>query len=101
MSSGNAKAVHGSFQGATAADVDVANVGFRPTRVYLLNETGLAEAWWQKGMPEGTMLKRVTAGTLSLVAAPNGITPLAGGFRLGQDADMNVVNEIVRYECTD
>jgi hypothetical protein len=99
MSSGVQRTVRGSFNG-TGAQLDIRTVGFRPKSVKLVNQTGLATAEWQEGMADASMAKRVTAGTMTFPTA-NGITPLADGFRLGADADMNVAAELVHYEATE
>lgn len=96
MSSGVQRSINGAVNGANAADVDVTTVGFRPRRVTLMNETGLATAEWTDSMADGEMLKRVTSGTQTKVTA-TGITPLANGFRIGQDADINVVDELIHF----
>ncbi len=96
MSSGVQLQVNGAVFGATAANVDVTTVGFRPRRVELFNETGLAIATWLDTMADGEMLKTVTAGTISKVTT-TGITPLANGFRIGQDADINVIAEKIHW----
>lgn len=92
------KVMHGAFYGTTGVAVDVTKVGFRPSRVKLINVTSGDEMEWQEGMADGSGFKRVAAGTGALVAS-NAITPLANGFRLGTDADMNVTGELVRFEC--
>lgn len=97
MSSGVSRTMSGSVLG-TGADLDVKTVGFRPRKVELMNETGLALATWTSSMKDGEMLKRVTAGTMSKVTT-TGITPLAAGFRIGADADMNVADELVHWVC--
>jgi len=74
----------------------VRTVTFRPTKVELLNEGGLATAVWSETMADAEMLKRVTSGALTKVTA-NGVTPLSDGFRLGADADMNVDGELVHW----
>lgn len=99
MSSGADRTYYGSVAG-TGADLDVTVVGFKPKSVTLLNIDGLAKAEWHETMPDGSMAKTVTAGTLSSVTGGNGVTPLAGGFRLGADADMNVADEVLHFQAT-
>jgi hypothetical protein len=99
MSSGVQRTIRGSFSG-TGAQLDIRTIGFRPKAVKLINQTGLATAEWHEGMPDASMSKRVTAGTMTFPVA-NGITPLSDGFRLGADADMNVAAEVVHYEATE
>ena len=96
MSSGVQVSINGAVNGLAATDLDVTTIGFRPRRVTLMNEGGLATAEWTDSMKDGEMLKRVTSGTLTKVTT-TGITPLANGFRLGQDADMNVDGELIHF----
>lgn len=96
MSSGVARMMTGAVPG-TGADLDVKTVGFRPKRVQLLNEDGLAKAEWTSSMADGLAMKQVTAGTLSMTSAGDGVTPLADGFRLGADSDLNVADELVHW----
>lgn len=96
MSSGTQLIKNGTVIG-TGANLDVLTVGYRPRRVELLNETGLAFAVWTDTMTEGRGIKRITAGTSSLCAAGQGITPLANGFRIGADADLNVEGERIHW----
>ena len=96
MSSGVQLSKNGAVVG-TGADLDVTTVGYRPRRVELVNETGLVTAVWTDSMTEGRGFKRVTAGTMSQMAAGEGITPLSNGFRIGADADVNVDGEKVHW----
>lgn len=96
MGSGVQREVTGSFNGVDSADMDIKTVGFRPSEVRLYNEDGLVYGRWQDTMADGDMLKTVTAGTISLVTT-TGITPLASGFRLGQDSDMLVAGQKVHW----
>ncbi len=97
MGSGVAKTQTGSTFGATAADVDIRTVTFRPSRVELYNETGNVLGMWQDTMPDGDMQKVIgSSGVVSQVTT-TGITPLSDGFRIGQDADLNVVAELVHW----
>ncbi len=98
MGSGVQVIKNGAVDGATATDVDVTTIGFRPRMVELFNETGLATAVWLDSMKDGEMLKTITAGTLSKVTS-TGITPLANGFRIGQDADINVIAEKIHWRA--
>ena len=94
MSSGVQRTVCGSFTG-TGAELDVRTVGFRPRRVELFNEDGLAKLEWTESMADAAGVKQVTAGTMSVATA--GVTPLADGFKLGADGDMNVSGEKVHF----
>ncbi len=103
MASGISAVRYGSFIG-TGADIDIrGEVGFRPRSVRIINEGGGPdEGEWVEGMADGSVLKRLAAGALTLVAGPTaGITPLADGFKLGNDADLNVDGELVRWIATE
>lgn len=97
MSSGVRKKYRGSFVG-TGANIDITVPGFRPREVDLFNSgAGLSKANWTSEMPDGSMAKEITAGTLSFVTGGNGVTPLVNGFRLGPDANMNIAGQTVYY----
>jgi hypothetical protein len=96
MSSGTQLSKNGAVIG-TGANLDVRSVGYRPRRVELFNETGLVTAIWTNSMTEGRGLKAITAGTISLIGAGLGITPLSNGFRIGADTDLNVVAEHIHW----
>ena len=96
MSSGVQVTKNGAFTG-TGATINVTSVGFKPRRVQLINEGGLVTADWTDSMTEGRGFKRVTAGDMTQIAAAAGITPLANGFRVGTDADVNVSGEKVHW----
>lgn len=86
----------GTYAG-TAAAVEVA-CPFDPAAVMLINEDLLAEQTHLPSMAAATSFQRITAGTLSLVAA-NGITLGAKGERkftagTAMHADTNVVHFI-------
>ena len=95
MASGGTRVMNGAVTG-TGAALDVKTVGFRPKKVELVNAAGLATAVWSEGMPDASMSKRITAGTMTFPLT-NGVTPLADGFRLGADADMNAAGELVYW----
>jgi len=97
MSSGVRRVYRGAFEG-TGADLDVKTVGFRPKHVTLLNVTGLVRAEWNESMADDTAVKTVTDGTISVISS-NGITPLANGFSVGADTDINVSAEVVHFEA--
>lgn len=99
MASGGGRIVCGSFPG-TGAQLDVKKVGFRPKKVELYNVSGNCQAVWTESMPDAAMQKTVDSGTQQSDVAyvtSNGITPLAEGFRLGADSDLNVAAEIVHF----
>lgn len=95
MSSGVARMAVGSFTG-TGAILSIQTLDFRPRKLELLNLGGLAKGEWVEGMADDSVLKQVTAGTISLPTS-GGVTPLNNGFTLGADADLNVSGELVRY----
>jgi hypothetical protein len=99
MASGAKRCFRGSRIG-TGSAMDILDVGFKPTVVKIVNQTGLVTGEWHDAMPEASVAKRVTAGTMTMPTT-NGITPLAGGFRLGADTDLNVAAETFYYECWD
>lgn len=103
MASGVQKIVRGSFVGTGAAK-DITWIGFRPGSVKLFNVSGNCQAVWLDSMADASMQKTVDSGTnltdLSFVTS-NGVTPLAGGFRLGADTDLNVAGEIVHFEAAE
>lgn len=95
MSSGVNRSVAGSFNG-TGAEVSVRWVGFRPKKVELFNIDGLCKGEWVEGMADASVVKQVTAGTMT-VPTTGGVTPLSDGFTLGTDTDLNVADELVRF----
>ncbi|KKN42114.1 hypothetical protein LCGC14_0716460 [marine sediment metagenome] len=96
MASGISALRYGAVIG-TGADIDVrGEVGFRPRWVRILNIAGLAIGEWVDGMADAEVLKTITAGTISNPTTL-GITPLADGFRIGADTDLNVDGELIRW----
>jgi hypothetical protein len=96
MSSGVQLSKSGAVKG-TGANLDVTSVGFRPRRVELFNNDGLVTAVWTDSMAEGRGHKRITAGTMSVIGVGLGVTPLANGFRIGADTDVNVSGEVIHW----
>jgi hypothetical protein len=94
MSSGVRLAHRGAFVG-TGAAIDIKTVCWRPKVVHLYNVTGICKATWTESMADAAMLKD-TGGAIAF-ATSNGITPLADGFRLGADSDLNVAGEVVHF----
>ena len=101
MGSGAQRVATGVIRG-TGADLDIHKVGFRPGTVEVWNVAagGLVKGYWQDTMPDDSMFKTAIDGTNTFPTS-NGITPLADGFSLGADTDMNVSGETVHYRCTD
>lgn len=94
MSSGVQLSKNGAVIG-TGANLDVRTVGYRPRRVELFNETGLVTAVWTDSMADAAGIKRITAGDATVMTA--GVTPLSDGFRIGTDADVNAVGEVIHW----
>ena len=96
MSSGVNRVKVGAFNG-TAAIKDIRTVGFRPKYVRVINVSAdTAAGEWFEGFADDSVFKAITDGTMSL-ATSDGITPLADGFRLGADTDLNVAGEQVYW----
>lgn len=93
MSAPASNVICGQIRG-TGAQLDVKTIGFRPKAV-LLNVGGIS-GQWSKSMADASAYKRLANGTGSLVSV-NGITPLADGFRLGADADLNAAATVIDY----
>ena len=100
MGSGVKRKVTGAFYG-TGAQLDVLTVGFRPTIVHLFNVDGADEGYWNDKLADGEVMKRKGVDGVMTKVTTNGVTPLANGFRLGADTDLNVDGEKVIYEVTD
>ena len=104
MASGGRRVVTGSFKG-TGADKEIKTVDFKPTVVRLTKTAGTAaNAVWTESMAEGSMQKTVDdagGARVTNVTGGTGVTPLASGFKLGADADLNVAGEVVHWECVD
>lgn len=94
MSSGVSKTRTGSVNG-TAAIIKV-TLDFQPRVVRLLNVGGLASAEWVEDMADDSMVKTITAGTMTLETS-DGITPTASGFDIGADADVNAAGELIHW----
>lgn len=86
----------GSIQG-TGADLQVTKIGFKPRYVRVINIDDPGTIEWVEGMDDDAGFKHVD-GTQTQVTS-NGITPLANGFALGADADMNVAAEQLFIVC--
>lgn len=99
MASSTSRVMRGAVVG-TGADLNVRTVGFRPRSVKLINQDSADEMYWHSYMADASAFKRVAAGTSSVITTL-GITPLAAGFRLGADTDLNVDGETVLWEATE
>lgn len=103
MSSGVQRTKNGAIKG-TGAAINVRTVGFRPSVVDLFNSGGNCIAHWQSSMANASMQKVVDSGTgttdISLVTT-GGITPLADGFTIGTDTDLNVSGELIHWKASE
>lgn len=75
----------------TAAAITL-TTGFKPRWVKVLNVTSGDEYEWMEGMADASAMKRVTAGTSSIITTL-GITVSESGFIIGLDTDVNVTSE--------
>ena len=82
---------------ATGLAMDITTVGFRPRRVKCYNITNEATIEWNEAFDDATGYQ-YDAATPDYLSA-NGITPLANGFTLGADGDVNVDGETVIWEA--
>jgi hypothetical protein len=84
--------------------MDVKKLGFRPrtVRVYNVASGGLCILDWNAAMPDASGFKQIPHATAQNVwLTANGITPLANGFTLGADTDVNVSGEKLYIEAQD
>lgn len=95
MASGVSRVMTGAVVG-TGSAINVKTVGFRPRKVELFNVASGDVMEWSNTMPDAYGLKRVAAGTGSYVTS-GGVTPLAAGFTLGTDSDLNAAGETVHW----
>lgn len=70
----------------------VVTCGFKPRYVRVLNNTSGDQEEWIEGMAAASAMKKVAAGTTSLITS-NGITVSEHGFTIGLDTDINVTSE--------
>ncbi len=90
----------------TGAEIEVA-LDFEPRKVEILNVDGLASGVWTDTMPADSVLKQITAGTMTFETS-GGITRVeqqelddgaspARGFLIGADADLNASAEDIHW----
>lgn len=79
----------------TVAAFDI-TLGFKPLYVRVLNVTSADQEEWAHGMAAASALKRVTAGTGSIITTL-GITQNSNGFTVGLDTDINVTSEQISW----
>jgi len=70
-------------------------LGFKPVKVELFNETGLAQAFKTDTMETSKAIKQITAGTMTFPA--NVCTIETDGFTIGTDTDINVASEVIHW----
>ncbi len=99
MSSGAKRMVTGGVIG-TGSAFNVKTVGFRPTRVEFFNADGLCHAYWQNTMANASMVLTITDGTITFETS-DGITPLADGFTVGANSDLNVATQVSHWVAFD
>lgn len=93
MGSGVSRVQTASVTG-TGADLEVRTIGFRPSAVRVMNESG-DEITWSDTMPDDTGLKRKGADGIASFLATLGITPLSDGIKIGADTDINASDELL------
>jgi hypothetical protein len=97
MSSGNRRAVNGSFVATGAAGQQILTLLFSPRKVELLNTTTKARGIWIDSMPNGALFKDVDTGTGTedeAYVTTGGVTPVANGFQVDTDAFFNAADVI-------
>lgn len=67
--------------------------GFKPRYIKVINETSLDMYEWYEGMADASAVKTTAATSARSLIVTLGITPLAGGFTIGLDLDVNVISE--------
>lgn len=86
----------------TGSALDVKKLGFRPRVVRLINIDGICTATWLQGMPDASAWKELNHDTAQRTfITSDGITPLANGFTIGADSDLNVSGERIFIEACD
>ncbi len=77
----------------TAADYVEITLGFTPTYVCWENITDRVKGEWYVGMADESCIKTVAAGTrtLEVTGGNKGITVIAGGFRVAQNATLALI----------
>ena len=77
----------------------VLTLGFKPRFVRVINNTSADTEEWVEGMAAASAMKRVAAGTTSLITS-NGITVSDTGFTIGLDTDILVTSEQITWIAT-
>lgn len=83
----------------TGANLDVIGdkCGFQPSRVRILNVTDGSVHEWRDTMPDGYVFED-KGGTMTYRTS-GGITPLAAGFRIGTQANLNGAGDELHIEA--
>lgn len=95
MASGGTRIKNGSIVG-TGSAINIRTVGFRSSKVELINKDSSDKLTWTDKMPDASGHKQIAAGTSSFITS-NGITPLSDGFTIGADTDLNVASETIYW----
>ena len=75
----------------TAADYAAVECGFVPKRVIFVNITDRIRVEHFEGMTADTCVKTAATGAATLETTNQGITPVARGFRVSQNATLAVI----------
>lgn len=95
MSSGTNPVVTGSIVG-TGADLQVRGLPSRPKHITFVNADGDV-GWWNDAMTNDRIMVTVDTTGVTTERTTNGVTPQAGGFDLGADADLNQSGVVIYY----
>ena len=74
-------------------------VGFTPRYILVMNETSRNEIMWFEGMGDATGIRRVAAGTATLISGL-GITVSGNTFIIGLDTKINASGEQIDWIAT-
>jgi len=86
----------GRYLDTGTVDAFTITTGFKPRYVGVFNVTSGDQYEWFEGMAAASALKRVTAGTASIITTL-GVTVSATGFTVGLDTDVNVTSEQISW----
>lgn len=75
----------------TATDYVEIACGFKPKYVKFLNATDRIAVEFFEGMADDTSIKTAANGTVTLETTNQGVTPVARGFRVSQNATLAVI----------
>ena len=83
----------GRYLSTAAAAAFNITLGFKPRYVRVLNNGSGDQYEWFEGMADAEALKTTAATSAISLITTLGITPLANGFTVGLDEDVNVISE--------